>query len=617
MNGRKARIIGYTRISSNMQREESCEDQERNIRAYCEQKGIDTSRLEFMRDVAESGTKADRTAFSELREMIARGEVEMLIVDDLSRLTRSTDLPGLKQDIEYHGGALIAVSDHIDSRDANSDLSIHVKGMMNANTIRQIGHQVRRGQRGRVEDDGSAGDFPYGYRSYLIDPAAVWNGRGPKPKKGIQIHPEEAEVVRWVFKRYGDDFASVAQITRELNARAVPKGVRCTKHGWHHEIVGRMLDNEKYEGLWKWGKTTTRRDSKGRTKQTPVSPGDVVVRNRPALRIIDDALWKRVRARRLAQKVAYASPLRPHPRQEYPKRLLSGLLKCGLCGGSMTIGRAGSRISYGCVNHGQGRGCTALNRVPAEHAESEVLQALSGALRSSTEWTQCIAEAAAAEFHFARKAWPTELKSIEQQLAETEVSLENLIKVAMQATGSRMLADRILETERRQQELVQRRAQLHQCSEDALEPPTASWIASQLEGLASLLQSDGGQMRHLIRELVGPVTAFPVVARGKRRGYMRLEFAVTASALLSELQRSHSGFSEIEGKIHERLACETSPTRLIRIELGEPTAPDRIASEIVRLRSQGVAWKEIAGHFGIRTGNAYTIWKRWTDAQVN
>src|SRR5688500_6272828 len=60
--------------------------------------------------------------------------------------------------------------------------------------LRETGQRVRRGMRGRVLDNKSVGDIPYGYRSYFDDPeyAASYCGRGPKPTKSIAIYEPEA-----------------------------------------------------------------------------------------------------------------------------------------------------------------------------------------------------------------------------------------------------------------------------------------------------------------------------------------------------------------------------------------------------------------------------------------
>ena len=71
----------------------------------------------------------------------------------------------------------------------------------------------------------------------------------------------------------------------------------------------------------------------GRRMARPNPEHQWVVKEVPALRIIEDELWERVQA----IKQRYSS--RWGNKRQSKKRLLSGLLKCGRCGGGMTIRR--------------------------------------------------------------------------------------------------------------------------------------------------------------------------------------------------------------------------------------------------------------------------------------
>src|SRR5262249_40864564 len=153
-------------------------------------------------------------------------------------------------------------------------------------TIRELAHRVRRGQEGRVRDDGSAGDLSFGYESFYLDAnwAEMLRRRGPKPKKGLRINDGEAKGGRQIFIWFRIACWSIGKIARELTRLAVPKGTRATTKGWHHQQVHRILCNSKYIGQWPWGLTTTLRNSSGKKKQVPVPVDKQVVRDRPDLR---------------------------------------------------------------------------------------------------------------------------------------------------------------------------------------------------------------------------------------------------------------------------------------------------------------------------------------------
>ena len=76
------KVVIYTRYSTDMQRTDSCADQERNVRRDLPRFGVSPEGALVVRDEAESGTKRSRDGFQQLLTMIARREVAVLAVDD-------------------------------------------------------------------------------------------------------------------------------------------------------------------------------------------------------------------------------------------------------------------------------------------------------------------------------------------------------------------------------------------------------------------------------------------------------------------------------------------------------------------------------------------------------
>jgi len=90
-------------------------------------------------------------------------------------------------------------------------------------------------------------------------------------------------------------------------------------------------------------------------------PASEWVRNdMPELRIVDDAIWRRVQARHAAATKAGANVREGMKRAGHrpgrnPAYLFSSLLKCGVCGANLTIiGGTGKFKSYGCASRKEG-----------------------------------------------------------------------------------------------------------------------------------------------------------------------------------------------------------------------------------------------------------------------
>lgn len=85
-------------------------------------------------DDGYSGVLFDRPAFQEMMEMIRRGEVNCVIVKDLSRLGREYIETGryMRRVFPAYGVRFIAINDHVDTaHEEADDLAVSVKNIMN------------------------------------------------------------------------------------------------------------------------------------------------------------------------------------------------------------------------------------------------------------------------------------------------------------------------------------------------------------------------------------------------------------------------------------------------------------------------------------------------------
>ncbi|MBI2375132.1 MAG: recombinase family protein [Deltaproteobacteria bacterium] len=184
------------------------------------------------------------------------------------------------------------------------------------------------------------------------------------------LNENEAAVVRELFERFaaGEGYRPIA---RSLNDRRIPSpraGGRGTG-SWAPSVIRAMLANEMYRGVRIWG-----RFEKGYRKGTKVRlrrPDSEWVRvEKPELRIVSDELWDAVVRRRQAARRLYG---RGGPSNGKTPRMLSGLAKCGLCGGPMHVEKArfgkGSVRVYYCAWHRTRGSSVCANSVRRPEAE--------------------------------------------------------------------------------------------------------------------------------------------------------------------------------------------------------------------------------------------------------
>jgi DNA invertase Pin-like site-specific DNA recombinase len=352
----------YTRFSSDRQREASTEDQARNCRRRLESEGF-TLGAHF-RDEAMSGSISARPGYQKMLKAAEAREFVVLVVDDLSRLSRDqVESERTIRRLEFSGVRIIGVSDGYDSQSKSRKVQRGVRGLMNEIYLDDLKDKTHRGLAGQALKKYWAGGKPYGYSLAQIKDESRRDTYGNPEVIGttLAIEPTQAAVVREIFGLYAEDYSQVA-IAETLNRRKVPspgsswKGrtVRRTS-GWLGSTINSLLENELYRGKYHWNKSEWRKDpDSGRRKMRVRPKSEWITNDMPELRILDEELWHRAQERRARSKIRGAAVgagiARGHSVGGGPRYAFSGLLKCELCGSSLVIigGSGEKNRTYGC-----------------------------------------------------------------------------------------------------------------------------------------------------------------------------------------------------------------------------------------------------------------------------
>ncbi len=116
------RIALYARYSSEHQSERSCADQLARLVTEVERRGghVPSDDLVFQ-DKACSGASTDRPEFLRLLRAIDEHRVDVIMIEDLSRLGRAqADLHLMRRNLEHAEIRLISIDDGIDTKDPDA-----------------------------------------------------------------------------------------------------------------------------------------------------------------------------------------------------------------------------------------------------------------------------------------------------------------------------------------------------------------------------------------------------------------------------------------------------------------------------------------------------------------
>lgn len=219
---------------------------------------------EFIDD-GYTGTNFDRPRFQQLMGAVERGEINCIIVKDLSRFGR--EYIGAGQYIEKlfprYGVRFIAINDGIDTGSATNgaeSLMIPFKNLINDSYSRDISIKVRSS----LEAKRRRGDFIACFACYGYQ-------RDPSDKNKMVIDPYAAGVVRDIF-RWKVEGLSPDKIAARLNEHGVKSPAayksscgskyntnfqRQSQTQWCAKSVIRVLTNEVYCGTLIQGRRST------------------------------------------------------------------------------------------------------------------------------------------------------------------------------------------------------------------------------------------------------------------------------------------------------------------------------------------------------------------------
>ncbi len=364
----------YTRLS---QEDEGTGDSDSilNQRAlllkYCADHQLENVR--FFSDDGWSGTNFDRPGFTELMELVERGQVQTIIVKDHSRLGRNRLVVGalMERFTEDYGVRYIAVTDGIDS-DKGLDDMVAVRELFNEFYPRDTSKKIRA----VFASKGNSGQrlctqVPYGYKG---------------DKHRWDVDEEAAQVVREIFSLCIDGLGPM-QIAKRLRAAQVltptayklEKGLNVPNHSrenpyeWDSKLVAKILERMEYTGCTVNFKGYKKSYKSKKRVQNPPDKWKIFPDTHPA--IIDRETWERVQE------------LRKNKRRRTKtgkQSMFSGLVYCADCGAKLhyctTASFEDRQNHFRCANYKSNTGtCSAhfirevvLSDIVLEHLRQTV-----------------------------------------------------------------------------------------------------------------------------------------------------------------------------------------------------------------------------------------------------
>lgn len=508
--GRSVPVAIYARVSSDNQvggRFDSCESQTAICREYVSQHAhLGWYEAASFTDAAYSGGSMNRPGIQNLSRMIEAGQVKVVIIFKLERMSRNIDEWGpFRAFLARNGCRLVSATEDISEEEPEgrlkNNIMLSVADFERRNTAKKTRIKMReQAKRGFW----NGGLVPYGY-TY------------DKNTQMLQPHPQEAAVVRRIFEQAGL-MVSLTDIANSLNAEGLRTKERHLnrRNGSTETIGGRIfrsdgirliLRNPLYRGA-------VRFEAQEYAAQHPA--------------LVSADVWDRANAATAETK--------PRPAYLFQERdvhnhLLKGLAWCGSCGRALVpndsgkVSASGAKYRYyTCslvLRESQTHPCP-VRRLGADALERAVIAVMSEASQHPSIVSQminvlrrgCVDD---------RDALLGALERIKSDVAAVDKKLINCAD-AVARGGAEAMSEALV---RRATEFRQQRQQLlleQERKRQALVAAEASVIeetriCSNLQRLRSVLPTlPVKEQKDLVRLFIERVEIRPSVARPNKTG---------------------------------------------------------------------------------------------------
>jgi site-specific DNA recombinase len=404
------RAILYARVSTDEQARSgySLAQQVEALRGYAAFEGYEV--LEEVTDPGQSGTSLERPGMNRVRDLVAAGDVSVVLAQDRDRFAREPAYHYLlRREFEEHGTRIRALNDRGDES-PEGELTDGILDQLAKYEKAKIAERTRRAKLRKAREGKVIAGRAASYGR------AAFGFKYNESRDGFILDEERNLIVRRMFYMAGVEGSPIYAIKRALDADGVPTPTG--KSGWAPQVirgyllsdlykphtfeeirelvspeVAATLDRKKRYGVWWWGRSRMNRRQVSETGpegrryryryKTTERPKEewiaVPVPDSGIPREWVDAAKERVQNNRRTSNAGRRS-----------WELSGGVLRCAECGRAMTAqtrpkpSRGRVYFYYRCGAGAYGNNasdCGAVKHHRAEEVEERVWEVISGLLK--------------------------------------------------------------------------------------------------------------------------------------------------------------------------------------------------------------------------------------------
>lgn len=321
LSEKKLRVAAYCRVSTELEEQES--SYEAQVEYYT-RKIQETENWKLAGIYADDGKSATNTKkrddFNAMVKDALDGKIDLIITKSVSRFARNTvDSLLTIRKLKEKNVAVVFEKEGVNTLDGTGEILITILSSLAQEESRNISENTRWGVVRKFEK----GKVIVNHNKFM--------GYTKNENGDLVIVPEEAEIVRLVFRLYLEGY-SAGKIAKYLEEQQIKTATGLKK--WHDTVVLKMLRNEKYMGDALLQKTyTVDFMTKKKVMNKGIVPQYYVEDDHEA--IIPKDLFYRVQeelARRASVNKSAVTRKKNMKSKFSSEYALTGILLCGECG---------------------------------------------------------------------------------------------------------------------------------------------------------------------------------------------------------------------------------------------------------------------------------------------
>jgi DNA invertase Pin-like site-specific DNA recombinase len=577
-NGHTLKVLGIARISTIHQDALSLEDQEQLYRKWLNQ-NTDLPYDLTMISGRGSGEDLERIDYLEALYAIKTRTYDLIVAEDLGRITRRVHSQIFCELCEDAGTRLIAINDNVDTSIGNWRLNAAFASMRHEMYNADTAKRIRRSLRNRFEHGGVLGVQVFG----IIKPL------GANKDSELSKNPKAQPIYDEMF-RLLENGASYSEVADWLNDTKVELPPYARSKKWRCSLVTQLIHNPILKGLRVRNRKISKRiNETGRHKSVAAPPEELLERYCPHIAFIEparyDLLIKKLDEKNAKYRRKGTGGIDPRKNVSKKRTIWPGQhIDCGVCGRLLVYGAHGQKNSLACSGALKYQ-CWNGTSINSEKAGKKIIIAIEKELSSLKDFDKVLLKEIEKELKNSKSTVSQRQGKLQTQQDANTKQMKNIIAAIGDSGHSASLLAELKTLEATKAQLANELSSILTTSTSIPKMPSMEEIKTMVLGSMRSLAINSQEFGRLLRKLIDRIVALPFQHCDGSSPVLRAYFELNLASLLPNIP----GMESLSAALRKTMV----------VDLFDPPQREAFRTEATALIASGMNQRKAAKVLGI------------------